>query len=114
MLKKSFFADDLKFSGLLARLSRCELRDHINCRKNDRWPSYRFYRTSQRLKLPMRYICESFGSPRFSSFSTWGNSGIEPDKGKGISSPGTYEAGFMWPRNDGERQWSTMSDWTCR
>jgi hypothetical protein len=23
---------------------------------------------------------------------TWGNSGIEPDKGKGISSPGTYEA----------------------
>jgi hypothetical protein len=46
------------------------------------------------------------------TFSTWGNSGIEPDKGKGISSPGTYEAGLMWPRNDGERQWNTMSDWT--
>ena len=27
-----------------------------------------------------------------STFATWGNSGIEPDKGKGISSPGTYEA----------------------
>jgi hypothetical protein len=48
------------------------------------------------------------------TFATWGNSGIEPDKGKGISSPGKYEASLMWPRNDGERQWSTMSDWTCR
>src|ERR1700722_14200888 len=48
------------------------------------------------------------------TFSTWGNSGIEPDKGKGISSPGTYEARPMWPCNDGERQWNTMSDWTCR
>ena len=28
-------------------------------------------------------------------FATWGNSGIEPDKGKGISSPGTYEASLM-------------------
>jgi hypothetical protein len=25
----------------------------------------------------------------FGTFATWGNSGIEPDKGKGISSPGT-------------------------
>jgi hypothetical protein len=47
-------------------------------------------------------------------FATWGNSGIEPDKGKGISSPETYEASLMWPRNDGERQWNTMSGWTCR
>jgi len=38
------------------RLFRCELRDHINYRKNDRRPSYRFYRTLQRRKLPMRYI----------------------------------------------------------
>ena len=29
--------------------------DHINCRKNDRWPSYRFYRALQRLKSRMRY-----------------------------------------------------------
>jgi hypothetical protein len=50
----------------------------------------------------------------FGTFATWGNSGIEPDKGKGISSPGTYEASLMWPRNDGERQWHTMSDWTYR
>ena len=52
------------------RLSRCDVRDHINYRKNDRWPSYRFYRALQRLKSPMRYICEIFGAPRFSSFST--------------------------------------------
>ena len=51
---------------------------------------------------------------RKNPFSTWGNSGIEPDEGKGISSPGTYEAILMWPRSDGERQWNTMSDWTYR
>ena len=28
------------------RLSRCEVRDHINYRKNDRWRSYRFYRAA--------------------------------------------------------------------
>ena len=50
------------------RFSRCDVRHHINYRKNDRWPSYRFYRAWQRLKSPMRYICEIFGSPRFSSF----------------------------------------------
>ena len=52
------------------RLSRCEVRDHINYRKNDCWRSYRFYRALQRLKSPIRYICEIFGAPRFSSFST--------------------------------------------
>jgi hypothetical protein len=28
------------------RLSSCEVRDHINYRKNDRWRSYRFYRAA--------------------------------------------------------------------
>jgi len=58
------------FLGPLVRLSRCEVRDLINCRKSDRWPSYRFYRAWEQLKSPMRYICEIFGSPRFWSFST--------------------------------------------
>jgi hypothetical protein len=58
-----------KFSGPLVRPSRCEVRDHINYRKNDRWPLYRFYRALQRQKSPMRYIRE--GEPRvFWSFST--------------------------------------------
>ena len=30
----------------------------MNYRKNDHWSSYRFYRALQRLKSPMRYICE--------------------------------------------------------
>ena len=49
------------------RLSRCEVRDHINYSKNDRWPLYRLYDALQRLKSPMRYV---FGASRFSSFST--------------------------------------------
>jgi hypothetical protein len=52
------------------RLSRCEVTDHIKYHKSERWLSYRFYRALQRLKSPMRYICEIFGAPRFSSFST--------------------------------------------
>jgi hypothetical protein len=52
------------------RLSRCEVRDHINYRKNDRWRSHRFYRALQRLESPMRSICEIFGAPQLSSFST--------------------------------------------
>src|SRR5262245_8880958 len=40
--------------------------------------------------------------------------GSSQTKAQGISSPGTYEASLMWPRNDGERQWNIMLDWTCR
>ena len=86
VLKKSFFADDLKFSGLLARLSRCGVRDHINYSKNDRWRSYRFYRALQRLKSPMRYICEIFGAPRFRVFQHYlseTDSGNEPVVARG-------------------------------
>jgi hypothetical protein len=67
--------------------------------------------TSPRIASPQRN--HGFRGLSQLTFATWGNSGIEPDKGKGISSPGTYEANLMWPRNDGERQWNTMSDWTC-
>jgi hypothetical protein len=42
----------------------------MNYRKNDRWPSYRFDSALQLQKSPMRFICEIFGAPRFSSFST--------------------------------------------
>jgi hypothetical protein len=52
------------------RLSRCEVRDHINYRKTIAGASYRFYRALQRLRSLMRYICEIFGVPRFTSFST--------------------------------------------
>jgi hypothetical protein len=52
------------------RFSRCDVRDHMNYRKSDRLHSYRFYRALQRQRSPIRYICEIFGAPRFSSFST--------------------------------------------
>jgi hypothetical protein len=70
VLKKSFFRDGLKFSGPLMRLSRFDVRGHINCRKNDRWPSHQFYGALQRLRSSIRYICVIFGPSRFSSFST--------------------------------------------
>jgi hypothetical protein len=38
---------------------------------------------------------ENFAHELEGTFSTWGNSGIEPDKGKGISSPGMHEASLM-------------------
>ena len=96
------------------RFARGDMRDHIVSHKNDHGASYWRYgilRWRSWLKIN---ICEIFGVVRFSTFATWGNSGIEPDKGKGISSPGTYEVSLMWPRNDGERQWNTMSGWTYR
>jgi len=99
---------------LLMRFALVDLRDQIVSLKRDHGPSYQRYRALQqkgRLKLDFREI---FSVVRFSNFATWGNSGIEPDKGKGISSPGRYEASLMWPRNDGERQWNAMSDWTYR
>ena len=40
--------------------------------------------------------------------------GSSQTKAQGISSPGTYEASLMWPRNDGELRWNVMLDWMCR
>jgi hypothetical protein len=114
LLKKSFWGDERKFLGPLMRFARGDMRDHIVSHKTDHGASYRRYGVLPwrcRLKI---YFCEIFGVVRFSTFATWGNSGIEPDKDKGISSPGKYEASLMRPRNDGERQWNFMSDWTCR
>jgi len=51
-VEKALFAYDSKFSGPLVRLSRCEVSDHINYRKNNRWRSHQFYKASQRPKLP--------------------------------------------------------------
>ena len=113
-VEKSFLGDERNFLEPLMRSARDNVRDHIVLHKNDHRPSYRRYRAFQRQKRLRINFGEILGVVRFSTFATWGNSGIEPDKGKGISSPGTYEARLMWPRNDGERQWNTMSDWTYR
>ena len=41
------------------------------------------------------------------TFSTWGNSGIEPDEGTG-NQLSRNEAIHVWPCNDGEQQCNTM------
>jgi len=63
-----------------------------------------------------RFDCYKFLFHRacLATFATWGNSGIEPDEGERISSPGRYEAILMRPRSDGEQQWNATWDWTCR
>jgi hypothetical protein len=91
-----------------------DVRDHIVCRKNDYEPSYALYGASLRWKSPKIDFREIFGVDRFSTFATWGNSGIEPDKGIGNQLSRDRGASFMWPSNDGELQWNTMLDWTCR
>jgi hypothetical protein len=54
-------------------LTRCDVRDHINYRKNGRWRSYQFYRALQRLKSPTCDICEIFRDPAiFEFFNTIG------------------------------------------
>jgi hypothetical protein len=114
VLKRSFLGDERNFLRPLMRFARGDVRAHIVSHKNDHGPSYQRYRGLQRLRRLRINLREIFRCRRFSTFATWGNSGIEPDKGKGISSPGTYEASLMWPCNDGELQWNIMSDWTCR
>jgi hypothetical protein len=57
--------------------------DHVVSHKMDHGPSYRrcgALQRQRRLKINFREI---FGVVRFSTFSTWGNSGIEPDKRQG-------------------------------
>src|SRR5882672_1421749 len=97
VLKKSFWGDERKFLEPLMRFACGDMRDHIVSHKNDHGASYRRYGVSPwRSRLKINF-CEIFTAVRFSTFATWGNSGIEPDKGKGIGSPGTYEANPMWP-----------------
>ena len=59
-----------KILRTLVHLSCCEVRDHMNYRKNDRRSSYQFYSASQRQKSPKRYICEIFEPRDFGVFST--------------------------------------------
>jgi hypothetical protein len=49
------------------RLSRCEVRDHINYRKNDRWRSYRFYRAAA-AEIAQALHLRDFRSPAIFEF----------------------------------------------
>jgi hypothetical protein len=55
------------------RLSRYELRDHINYRKNDRWRSYLFYRALAAAEIANAPHLRDFRSPAiFEFFNTIG------------------------------------------
>jgi hypothetical protein len=58
-------ADRTGSRAVIAMAFQCSGRSRV-----DRWRSHRFYRALQRLKSPLRYICEIFGAPQYSSFST--------------------------------------------
>jgi hypothetical protein len=54
------------------RLSRCDVRDHINGRKNYRCPSYGFYRALQRWKSPCATFARFSEPDVFEFFNTIG------------------------------------------
>ena len=83
VLKKSFWGDERNFLGPLMRFARGDVRDHIVSHKNDYGASYERYGVLQWWSWLKISFCEIFGIVQFSTFATWGNSGIEPDKGQG-------------------------------
>ena len=57
---------------------------------------------------PKKDFCNNIGT------ATWGNSGIEPDKGWESALQECIRPALCWSCNDGDRQWNTMLDWTYR
>ena len=49
------------------RLSSCEVRDHINSRKNDHWSSHRVLQSLAAAEIANALHLRDFGAPRFSS-----------------------------------------------
>src|SRR5258707_14663570 len=71
MLSKKFFlADERNFSAPLVGPMRGNVRDHIESQQNDHRPSYMPYRGLRRPRQLKPDVCEIFGAPQFSTFST--------------------------------------------
>src|SRR5260370_40207963 len=68
--KKSFLADEQNFSAPLVGTMLGNVRDHIESQQNDHRPSYMPYRGLRRPRQLKPDLCEIFGAPRFSTFST--------------------------------------------
>ena len=68
--KKSFLADEQNFSAPLVDPMLGNVRDHIESQQNDHRPSYMPYRGLQRPRRLKPDLCEIFGAPQFSTFST--------------------------------------------
>src|SRR5215204_5401748 len=112
IVQKSFWSDERKFLASLMLFAGGDVRDHIVSSKIDHGLSSGANKRCSSREAPRSAFARFLGLFDFRLLQH--GVILEPDKGKGISSPGTYEASLMWPRNDGERQWNTMSDWTCR
>jgi len=68
--KKSFLADEQNFSAPLVGPMLGNVRDRIESQQNDHRPSYMSYRGLRRPRQLKRNLCEIFGAPQFSTFST--------------------------------------------
>ena len=68
--KKSFLADEQNLSAPLVHPMLGNVRDHIESQQNDHRPSYMPYRGLQRPRRLKPDLCEIFGAPQFSTFST--------------------------------------------
>jgi hypothetical protein len=68
--KKSFLANERNLSAPLVRPMRSNVRDHIELQQNDHRPSYMPCRGLGRPRQPKPDLCEIFGAPQISTFST--------------------------------------------
>jgi hypothetical protein len=69
VLKKSFWRDDQKFSGLLMRFARGDMRDHIVSHKTT--TELRMSATKHAMVEPAKnHFYEIFGVVQFSTFAT--------------------------------------------
>jgi len=85
-VEKVFLGRRQKFSGLLMRFARGDMRDHIVSHKNDHGALYERYGVLQwwsRLKIS---FCEIFGVVQFSTFAT-----LSPRKQTSSAEPAMFE-----------------------
>ena len=62
------------------------------------WPSQKLQEGIASRSRPSARFCANFAEAAFSTFSTWGNSGIEPDKDLGNQLSRDRGASLMWPQ----------------
>ena len=68
--KKSFLADEQNFSAPLVGPMLGNVRDHIELQQTDHRPSDMPHRGLRRPRQLKPDLCEIFGAPQFSTFST--------------------------------------------
>ena len=69
LLKKPLGGRERNFLGLLTRIMRCDVRDHVASQKNDHGASYRRREASKPGSPQNSTFAKIFGVARFSTFS---------------------------------------------